>query len=125
VSAYFYGSEFDIGYSDFLPPKNIPPYLSTPLLTLRRVGSTCLRSGSGCITFYYMRETVTVSLPEEIKNELDRVVKEEGVSRSDVVRESLRDYLFIRQFRRLRAKMSTKARKQGIFTDQDVFDRVS
>jgi Arc/MetJ-type ribon-helix-helix transcriptional regulator len=72
-----------------------------------------------------MRETVTVSLPETIKKELDRIVEEEGVSRSDVVRESLRDYLFTRQFRRLRIKLGAKARKRGIFTDQDVFDRVS
>ena len=49
-----------------------------------------------------MRETITISVPEEIKAEIDRIVQEEGISRSDVVRESLRDYLFVRSFRRLR-----------------------
>jgi metal-responsive CopG/Arc/MetJ family transcriptional regulator len=72
-----------------------------------------------------MRETVTISLPKAVKDELDRLVEEEGITRSDVVRESLRDYLFLRQFRMLRAKMSAKAKKRGIYTDQDVFDRVS
>ena len=72
-----------------------------------------------------MRETITVSLPQDLKEALDRVVAEEGVSRSDVVRDSLRDYLFIRRFRALRARMMTRARTKGAFTDEDVFDRVS
>jgi metal-responsive CopG/Arc/MetJ family transcriptional regulator len=40
-----------------------------------------------------MRQTITVSIPEDLKKALDKVSKEEGVSRSDLVRESLRDYL--------------------------------
>jgi metal-responsive CopG/Arc/MetJ family transcriptional regulator len=72
-----------------------------------------------------MRETITISLPEEIKTELDKIVRSEGISRSDVVRESLRDYLFIRRFRLLRTKMLAKAQSQGIFTDEDVFKRIS
>ncbi|HEV8129760.1 MAG TPA: ribbon-helix-helix domain-containing protein [Acidobacteriota bacterium] len=72
-----------------------------------------------------MRETITISLPKEIKEELDRVTKRERVTRSDVVRESLRDYLFLRQFRSLRTRMVAKAQSRGVYTDQDVFDRVS
>ena len=72
-----------------------------------------------------MRQTVAVSLPEDLKEDLDKVCEEEGVSRSDLVRESLRDYLFTRRFRILRAKMLAKARAQGIYTDEDVFDQVS
>jgi metal-responsive CopG/Arc/MetJ family transcriptional regulator len=72
-----------------------------------------------------MRETITVSLPQDLKEALDRVVEEEGVSRSDVVRDSLRDYLFIRRFRALRVRMMARARTKGLFTDEDVFDRVS
>lgn len=72
-----------------------------------------------------MRQTITVSLPEELKKQLDAIAAEEEVSRSDVVRESLRDYLFIRRFRALRSRMVARAQAQGIYTDQDVFDRVS
>ena len=72
-----------------------------------------------------MRQLITVSLPEDIKQELDAVTNQEGISRSDVVRESLRDYLFIHRFRSLRKRMIPKAKAQGIYTDQDVFDRVS
>lgn len=72
-----------------------------------------------------MRQTVAVSIPEDLKKALDKMCKEEGVSRSDLVRESLRAYLFTRRFRVLRAQMLAKAGTQGIYTDQDVFDGVS
>lgn len=72
-----------------------------------------------------MRSTITISLPEKVRAQLDRLSKTEGVSRSDLVRESIRDYLFIRQLRAMRRTMVPKASRQGIHTDQDVFDRVS
>jgi len=72
-----------------------------------------------------MRQTISISLPVEIKKELDRVTAKEGLSRSDIIRESLQDYLFVRRFRSLRSRMMAKAQAQGIYTDQDVFDRVS
>lgn len=72
-----------------------------------------------------MRETVSVSLPEEIKTALDAAVSEEGVSRSDLVRQALSDYLFVRRFRRLRQELMPHAQAQGIHTDEDVFDRIS
>ncbi|MBI1870289.1 MAG: CopG family transcriptional regulator [Chlamydiae bacterium] len=72
-----------------------------------------------------MRQTITISIPKNIKKALDHLVSEEGVSRSDVVRDSLRDYLFVHQFRSLRSKMMTQAREKGIYTDEDVFNKVS
>jgi metal-responsive CopG/Arc/MetJ family transcriptional regulator len=72
-----------------------------------------------------MRSTITISLPREVREELDRVSAAEGVSRSDIVRESVRDYLFIRRFRTLRKRMLPKAARKGVYTDQHVFDRVS
>ncbi len=72
-----------------------------------------------------MRDTISISLPAEVKSELDAAVQEEGLSRSDLVRQALRDYLFARRFRHLRAEMVSRAQAQGIFTDDDVFDRVS
>ncbi len=72
-----------------------------------------------------MRQTVTISLTKETRKELDAIAKREGVSRSDLIRESLRDFLFVRNFRRLRETMMAKAKTKGVYTDQDVFDRVS
>lgn len=72
-----------------------------------------------------MRSTITISVPEKLKAEIDKISKADGVSRSDIVRESLRDYLFIRRFRELRKSMAPKAARRGVHTDSDVFDRVS
>jgi len=72
-----------------------------------------------------VRETISVSLPEEIKTALDSLSEAENRSRSEVVREALRDYIFVRRFRRLRGRMIPLAEEKGIFTDEDVFERVS
>ena len=72
-----------------------------------------------------MRETVTISLPQAVRRELDRIAKEDGVSRSDVLRQSLEDFLVVRRFRRLRQRMMAAAQAEGIYTDDDVFTRVS
>jgi len=72
-----------------------------------------------------MREVLTISIPRDLKKELDQLMRADGVSRSDIVRESLRDYFFIRQLRRLRSRMIPQAQAKGVFTDEDVFKRVS
>lgn len=72
-----------------------------------------------------MRSTITISVPEQMKSDLEKLSRADGVSRSDIVRESLRDYIFVRRFRSMRQSMLSKAAAQGIHTDQDVFDRVS
>ncbi|MCH7934336.1 MAG: ribbon-helix-helix protein, CopG family [Gemmatimonadetes bacterium] len=68
-----------------------------------------------------MRESISISLPEDLKAELDEAVRAEGVSRSDVVREAVREYLFIRRFRALRQELIPYAEAAGVFTDEDVF----
>ena len=72
-----------------------------------------------------MRSTLTISIPASVRKQLDSVSRSEGVSRSDIVRESIRDYLFVGQFRNLRKGMLLKAAQRGVHTDQDVFDQVS
>ena len=72
-----------------------------------------------------MRSTITISVPEELKSEIEKLSRADGVSRSDIVREAMRDYLFVRRFRSLRASMTRQAAAGGVYTDQDVFDRVS
>jgi metal-responsive CopG/Arc/MetJ family transcriptional regulator len=68
-----------------------------------------------------MRQAITISLPESVKKELDSVVAQEHLNRSDVVREALRRYFAAREFQRLRGLMTAEAEKRGIFTDEDVF----
>lgn len=66
-----------------------------------------------------------ISLPGELKRERDRWSRRDGVTRSDMVREALRDYFAVREFRRLRARTLPYAEAKGIFTDEDVFRIVS
>ena len=64
-------------------------------------------------------------VPQAVRRELDKVAKQEGVLSQYVLRQSLEDFLFVRRFRRLRRRMMAAAQAQGIYTDEDVFNRVS
>jgi len=72
-----------------------------------------------------VRKAVTVSLPEPLTEQLDAVSREEGTTRSEVVREALKRYFTLREYRALRAELTIEAESKGIVTDEDVFDRVS
>lgn len=72
-----------------------------------------------------MRQTVAISLPDELSTRLDAFAAREAQSRSEVVRDALRRYLAIREFQRLREETVADFAAQGIFTDEDVFERVS
>ncbi|MFO7893987.1 MAG: ribbon-helix-helix protein, CopG family [Longimicrobiales bacterium] len=72
-----------------------------------------------------MRASISVSLPEDLKRELDRMADAEGVSRSDLVREAVRDYAFVHRFRALRRELMPYADAKGVHTDEDVFETLS
>ena len=68
-----------------------------------------------------MKPTLTVRLPENIRSTLQEISKAEQKPVSDIVRESLRRYISIYQFRRLSKKLLPFAEAQGQLTDDDVF----
>jgi predicted transcriptional regulator len=72
-----------------------------------------------------MSETVTISLPSELRQALDEMAQKEGISTDDVVGQAIKEHLFSRRFRLLRDRLAARARSQGIVTDEDVFERVS
>lgn len=72
-----------------------------------------------------MRARVSVTLSEELEAALDRFCLRQRVSRSDTVRAALQEYLFVREFNAIRAGMLPRAQGEGVFTDEDVFARVS
>jgi metal-responsive CopG/Arc/MetJ family transcriptional regulator len=72
-----------------------------------------------------MRRTVTVSLPEELGEELDSFSTREGTTRSEVVREALRRYFAVNEFRKIRRSLLTEAEAKGLLTDEDVFRLIS
>ncbi|NIR52489.1 CopG family transcriptional regulator [candidate division KSB1 bacterium] len=72
-----------------------------------------------------MKQNVTVSLPEKINSDLQKIAKDEGLSKSQIIRNALQDYLYIRKFKALRNRMIAKAQAQKLFSDEDVFNKVS
>jgi metal-responsive CopG/Arc/MetJ family transcriptional regulator len=72
-----------------------------------------------------MRATLTISLPEEMSQELTALVERSGKSRSQVVQDALRRQIASERFRDLREKLVPKGSKAGFHTDEDVFKAIS
>lgn len=72
-----------------------------------------------------MRETITVSLPSEMRSEVDSFAEQHGIGRSEVVRDALQEYLFFRRSRELRERIIAEAEAQGILTEEEIFERIS
>jgi len=72
-----------------------------------------------------MSSSMTIRIPDGLRRQLHKVSKIEGKPASDIVRESLRKYLILYEFRRLREMSIPYAEAQGIFTDEDVFKTFS
>ena len=72
-----------------------------------------------------MVQSITVTLPADVKRALDELSKKEGVSPDELVGQAVKQHVFLRQFRSFRERMAAKAKDHGIVTDQDVFDRIS
>jgi predicted DNA-binding protein len=72
-----------------------------------------------------MRSVLSISLPEKTSSELEKYAKSTGRSKSDIVKESINLYLWEAQFRKMQRRLSAKAKKRGIVSDEDVFKAVS
>jgi hypothetical protein len=70
-----------------------------------------------------MSVTLTIDLPEDVRNVLGNAAKEEGMQEGEYAARALRAYLFMRRFRRLRERLA--AESKAIHTDDDIFDLVS
>lgn len=69
--------------------------------------------------------TLTVRLPEGMRNELNQLSREQNKAVSDIVRESLRRYIAVEKFRSMRGKILPFAEAQGLLTDEDIFKALS
>ena len=69
--------------------------------------------------------TLTIRLPEDLKDDLQKLSKEQSKPISDIVRESIRRYIAVEKFRALRKKVLPFAEAQGFLTDEDVFKAIS
>ena len=72
-----------------------------------------------------MRTVLSVSLPERMSVELDRLAKSTGRNKSDIVKESLGVFLWEMKLRAVQKKLGPKAKKVGLVSEEDVFNDVS
>jgi metal-responsive CopG/Arc/MetJ family transcriptional regulator len=72
-----------------------------------------------------MKDSITIRLPEKIQRELDKVVKTEKTSKSEIIRDALEHYLAVKRFQQLRKKVLPFAEAQGLITDEDIFKAIS
>lgn len=72
-----------------------------------------------------MTETITIRLPKKIQEELEKVVRKEKTSKSEVIREAIARYLAAKRFQQLRKQVLPFAEAQGLLTDEDVFKVIS
>jgi predicted transcriptional regulator len=72
-----------------------------------------------------VKQTLTVRLPDDLRKELQQISDSEAKPVSDLVRESIRRYVSIYNFRKLRNTILPFAEAQGILTDENVFRSIS
>jgi metal-responsive CopG/Arc/MetJ family transcriptional regulator len=72
-----------------------------------------------------MRATLTISLPKDLRRNLDKMAQAEGVTGSEYVRWAIKADLFRRALRAARRELVPQARARGIYTDEDVFKIIS
>ena len=77
-------------------------------------------------TMYDMKTSaVTIRMEPDLQKLLDKVCKQSGRTRSDIVRDSLKRQLSIIRFEQLRRQVLPFAEARGYLTDEDVNKAVS
>ena len=72
-----------------------------------------------------MKGTLTIRLDKDLERVLDRLCKQTGQSRSEIVRDALRRELPLRRFEDLRRRVLPFAAARGYLTDEDIVRNVS
>ena len=68
-----------------------------------------------------MRTVISVSFPKEMAMELDKLAKDSGRTRSEIVKEALRAFLWEERFGTFRSKIQPQAKERGLVTGGAVF----
>ena len=63
---------------------------------------------------------INVRVPLPLQKELERISRSEHVPMSELIRDSLREFLAVRKFRRLSKNVRGYARKAGFVSDDDI-----
>jgi predicted transcriptional regulator len=69
--------------------------------------------------------TLTLRIPDDLKEQLEELSRQQQRPTSELVRESLRRYIVTEQLKAIRRATVPLAEAQGFLTDEDVFKVVS
>ena len=72
-----------------------------------------------------MRETLTISLPRELRAALAKTAKAQHLTQSEFVRKAIQDKLWMDAVDASIRLLAPQARTLGIHTDEDVFKLIS
>ena len=72
-----------------------------------------------------MARKITIAVPDDMVAELEAMALNKGISVEETFLEAAKKYVFVHKFRTVADQMTAKAEEQGIYSEQDVFDRVS
>ncbi|MCX5776948.1 MAG: hypothetical protein NTX32_04905 [Candidatus Firestonebacteria bacterium] len=73
-----------------------------------------------------MRNVVSLRLPDELLSKVKKEMKRQDTSFSELMKMALDDYFFKEEFFRLRKKALLQSVKKGkVYSDEDIFKRVS
>lgn len=65
-------------------------------------------------------QSISVTIPSQMIQSLDRIQRDEEKSCSSIVTEALRQYLELNEYRTLQRQLSTSARVRKIITEEDI-----
>lgn len=71
-----------------------------------------------------MPHTLTIRIPDELRESLRNISETEHKPVSDIVRESIRNYVSVHKFRAIRKKVLPFAEAQGLLEDEDIFEKL-
>ncbi len=71
-----------------------------------------------------MSDSITIRIPDDLKDDLKGLSQIEHKTVSDIVKESIRDYVSVHKFRAIRKKILPFAESQGLLEDEDIFEQM-
>ncbi len=72
-----------------------------------------------------MSKAITILIPQKMRNDLQEISKSEGKPVNDIVIDSIKKYISVYRFHKLRNTTLPFAETQGILTDEDVYKYIS
>ena len=72
-----------------------------------------------------MRQVVSISMGEDLVRKLNKLAKQKHTTRSDLVKEAVRQYVFLQETSRIRDELRPYAEKAGIYSEEDLLAKLS